>query len=199
MNAGQVCISTQRVIVEREIYADFLDALTPQVGAIRPGDPMKDGTRLSAMITEDEAERVQRWIAEAVADGARVVAGGECDGAVHAATLVTDVDPSMRIFREELFGPAVAVTAVADPDDALRLANQTSYGLTAGVFTKDLDTALKHASMLEAGVVYINAAPPWRADLMPYGGIKQSGIGTEGPRYAVQEMTEVRTVVFNQH
>ncbi len=198
-NAGQVCISTQRVIVERAIYADFLDALAPQVEAIRPGDPMKDGTRLSAMITEDEAERVQRWIAEAVADGARVVAGGECDGAVHAATLVTDVDPSMRIFREELFGPAVAVTAVADPDDALRLANQTSYGLTAGVFTKDLDTALKHASMLEAGVVYINAAPPWRADLMPYGGIKQSGIGTEGPRYAVQEMTEVRTVVFNQH
>lgn len=199
VNAGQVCISTQRVIVERAIYADFLDALTPQVEAIRPGDPMKDGTRLSAMITEDEAERVQRWIAEAVADGARVVAGGECDGAVHAATLVTDVDPSMRIFREELFGPAVALTAVADPDDALRLANQTSYGLTAGVFTKDLDTALKHASMLEAGVVYINAAPPWRADLMPYGGIKQSGIGTEGPRYAVQEMTEVRTVVFNQH
>ena len=199
VNAGQVCISTQRVIVERAVYGDFLDALTPQVEAIRPGDPMKDGTRLSAMITEAEAERVQSWIAEAVAGGARVVAGGERDGAVHAATVVTDVDPSMRIFREELFGPAVAVIPVADQDDALRLANQTSYGLTAGVFTKDLDTALKHASMLEAGVVYINAAPPWRADLMPYGGVKQSGIGTEGPRYAVQEMTEVRTVVFNQH
>jgi len=199
VNAGQVCISTQRVIVERDIYADFLDALTPQVDAIRPGDPMKDGTKLSAMITKGEAGRVQSWIAEAVAGGARVVAGGECDGAVHAATVVSDVDPSMRIFREELFGPAVAVTAAADGEDALRLANQTSYGLTAGVFTKDLDTALKHARTLEAGVVYINGAPPWRADLMPYGGVKQSGIGTEGPRYAVQEMTEVRTVVFNQH
>ncbi len=199
VNAGQVCISTQRVIVEREIYADFLDALTPQVEAILPGDPMQDGTRLSAMITRDEAERVHRWIAEAVADGARIVAGGECDGAVHAATIVGNVDPAMRIFREELFGPAVTVTSVDDPDAALRLANQTSYGLTAGVFTKDLDTALKHATKLEAGVVYINAAPPWRADLMPYGGVKQSGIGTEGPRYAVQEMTEVRTVVFNQH
>jgi acyl-CoA reductase-like NAD-dependent aldehyde dehydrogenase len=199
VNAGQVCISTQRVIVEREIYADFLDALTPRVEAIRPGDPMKDGTRLSAMINQGEAERVNRWIAEAVADGARIVAGGDRDGAVHAATVVSDVDPAMRIFREELFGPAVAVTPVDDRDDALRLANQTSYGLTAGVFTRDLDTALKHATKLEAGVVYINAAPPWRADLMPYGGVKQSGIGTEGPRYAVQEMTEVRTVVFNQH
>jgi glyceraldehyde-3-phosphate dehydrogenase (NADP+) len=105
----------------------------------------------------------------------------------------------MRIFREELFGPAVAVTPAADRHEALRLANQTSYGLTAGVFTRDLDTALEHALTLEAGVVYINGAPPWRADLMPYGGVKQSGIGTEGPRYAVQEMTEVRTVVFNQH
>jgi glyceraldehyde-3-phosphate dehydrogenase (NADP+) len=199
VNAGQVCISTQRVIVERAIYADFLDALVPKVEAIQPGDPMKDGTRLSAMITEEEASRVHRWIAEAVADGARVVAGGECDGAVHAATLVTDVDPSMQIFQDELFGPAVAVTAVADREDALRLANQSPYGLTAGVFTRDLDTALRHASALEAGVVYINAAPPWRADLMPYGGVKQSGIGTEGPRYAVQEMTEVRTVVINQH
>jgi acyl-CoA reductase-like NAD-dependent aldehyde dehydrogenase len=117
---------------------------------------------------------------------------------VHAATVVSDVDPSMRMFQEELFGPAVAVTPVADGEEALRLANQTAYGLTAGVFTKDLGTALKHARKLEAGVVYVNAAPPWRADLMPYGGVKQSGIGTEGPRYAVQEMTEVRTVVFNQ-
>jgi acyl-CoA reductase-like NAD-dependent aldehyde dehydrogenase len=199
VNAGQVCISTQRVIVERDVYADFLDALTPQVREIEPGDPLADGTRLSAMIDEGEAARVQSWIAEAVASGARVVAGGERDGAVHAATLVSEVDPSMRIFREELFGPAVAVTPVEDRRTALELANQTPYGLTAGVFTRDLDTALEHARGLEAGVVYINGAPPWRADLMPYGGIKQSGIGTEGPRYAVQEMTEVRTVVFNQH
>ena len=104
----------------------------------------------------------------------------------------------MRIFREELFGPAVAVTPVDDPGAAERLANQSAYGLTAGVFTRDVNVALKYARSLEAGVVYINGAPPWRADLMPYGGVKQSGIGTEGPRYAVQEMTEVRTVVFNQ-
>lgn len=197
-NAGQVCISTQRVIVERSVYGDFLDALSPRVAGIATGDPLVDGTRLSAMITESEAARVHQWIGEAVAEGARVLAGGERDGAVHAATVVGDVDPSMRLFQEELFGPAVAVTPAADAGEALRLANSSSYGLTAGVFTRDIDTALRQMRELDAGVIYVNGAPPWRADLMPYGGVKQSGIGTEGPRYAVQEMTEVRTVVFNQ-
>jgi len=197
-NAGQVCISTQRVIVERSVYADFVDALTPKVAAIAPGDPFAEGTRLSAVITEDEAARVESWIGEAVAGGARIVAGGGRDGAVHAATVVADVDPSMRIFREELFGPAVALTPATDAAHALALANDGSYGLSAGVFTNDVNVALRHARALESGVVCINTAPPWRADLMPYGGVKQSGIGIEGPRYAVQEMTEVRTVVFHQ-
>jgi acyl-CoA reductase-like NAD-dependent aldehyde dehydrogenase len=195
-NAGQVCISTQRVIVDRSIYADFLDALAPQVEAIRTGDPFEDGVALSAMISQADAERVEGWIGEAVAGGARVVAGGGRAGAVHSATLIADVDPSMRIFREELFGPAVAVTAGAGTDAVLELANRNDYGLSAGVFTRDLDTAMRFARRLEAGVVCINTAPPWRADLMPYGGVKGSGIGTEGPRYAVHEMTEVRTVVF---
>ncbi|HEY3614530.1 MAG TPA: aldehyde dehydrogenase family protein [Gaiellales bacterium] len=195
-NAGQVCISTQRVIVDRSIYADFIDALAPQVAAIRSGDPFADGTALSAMITRGEAERVESWIGDAVAGGARVVAGGERDGSLHAATLVADVDPSMRIFNEELFGPAVAVTPASGTEDVLELANRSNYGLSAGVFTRDLDTAMRFGRRLEAGVVCINTAPPWRADLMPYGGVKDSGIGTEGPRYAVHEMTEVRTVVF---
>jgi acyl-CoA reductase-like NAD-dependent aldehyde dehydrogenase len=195
-NAGQVCISTQRVIVDRSVYADFLDALAPRVAAIRTGDPFEDGVGLAAMITRGEAERVERWIGDAVAGGARIVAGGERDGSVHAATVVADVDPSMRIFREELFGPAVAVTPATGSDAVLELANRNDYGLSAGVFTRDLDTALRFARRLEAGVVCINTAPPWRADLMPYGGVKESGIGTEGPRYAVHEMTEVRTVVF---
>jgi acyl-CoA reductase-like NAD-dependent aldehyde dehydrogenase len=195
-NAGQVCISTQRVIVDRAIYADFLDALAPKVDAIRTGDQFEDGVALSAMISLSEAERVQSWIGDAVSSGARVVAGGERDGSVHSATLVADVDPSMQIFREELFGPAVAVTPAAGLDEVLELANRSDYGLSAGVFTRDLDTAMRFGRQLDAGVVCINTAPPWRADLMPYGGVKQSGIGTEGPRYAVHEMTEVRTVVF---
>jgi acyl-CoA reductase-like NAD-dependent aldehyde dehydrogenase len=197
-NAGQVCISTQRVIVDRRVYGDFVDALAPKVAAIESGDPFVEGTRLSAMISRREAERVEAWIGEAVSSGARVVAGGDRDGAVHSATVVADVDPSMRIFRDELFGPAVALTPAADAGEALRLANASEFGLSAGVFTKDVNVALRHARELEAGVVCINCAPPWRADLMPYGGFKRSGIGTEGPRYAVQDMTEVRTVVFQQ-
>jgi acyl-CoA reductase-like NAD-dependent aldehyde dehydrogenase len=198
VNAGQVCISTQRVIAEQPAYADFVDALSEKVETLEPSDPLEEATRLSAMISEPEAARVASWIDEAVQGGARVVVGGEREKAVHTATVVTDVEPAMRIFQDELFGPAVAVTPAATAEDALRLANQTAYGLTAGVFTKDIDVALKHARAVEAGIVYINQAPPWRADFMPYGGIKQSGIGTEGPRYAIQEMTEVRTVVFNQ-
>jgi len=198
VNAGQVCISTQRVIVERKLYADFLDALAPQVAAIQTGDPFDPETRLAAMITQREAERVESWVGEAVTAGARVVAGGERDGAVHAATVVADVDPSMRMFRDELFGPVVGVTPASDDADTLRLANQSDFGLSAGVFTRDVDAAFRLARHVDAGVVCINTAPPWRADLMPYGGVKQSGIGAEGPRYAVQEMTEVKTVVFQQ-
>jgi acyl-CoA reductase-like NAD-dependent aldehyde dehydrogenase len=198
VNAGQVCISTQRVIVERKVYADFLDALTPQVAAIRTGDPFDPATKLAAMISRREAERVESWVGEAVTAGARVVAGGDRDGAVHAATVVADVDPSMRMFRDELFGPVVGVTPAPDDAGTLRLANQSDFGLSAGVFTRDVDAALRCARLVDAGVVCINAAPPWRADLMPYGGVKQSGVGIEGPRYAVQEMTEVKTVVFQQ-
>jgi glyceraldehyde-3-phosphate dehydrogenase (NADP+) len=197
-NAGQVCISTQRVIVDRKVYADFLDALAPKVAAIRTGDPFEAETKLSAMITQGEAERVESWIGEAVEGGARIVAGGGRDGAVHSATVVADVDPSMRMFREELFGPAVAVTPVPDGREALRLANASEFGLSAGVFTRDLDVALRYAREIDSGLVCINVAPPWRADLMPYGGLKQSGVGNEGPRYAVQEMTEVKTVVIQQ-
>jgi acyl-CoA reductase-like NAD-dependent aldehyde dehydrogenase len=197
-NAGQVCISTQRVIADRHVYADFLDALSAQVAGIETGDPLADGTRLSAMISEREATRVEEWIGDAVSAGAEVRVGGQREGAVHEATVIGGVDSSMRIFREELFGPAVAVTQAQDAEEALRLANDSPYGLTAGIFTRDLNVALKYMRSLEAGVVFVNGAPPWRADMMPYGGVKQSGIGVEGPRYAIEEMTEVRTVVFNQ-
>ena len=132
VNAGQVCISTQRVIVERKVYADFLDALAPQVAAIPTGDPFDPATKLAAMISEREAERVESWVGEAVTAGARVVAGGERDGAVHAATVVADVDPSMRMFRDELFGPVVGVTSAPDDAEALLLANRSDFGLSAG-------------------------------------------------------------------
>lgn len=196
-NAGQVCISTQRVLVHKSVYADFLDALKPKVEAITVGDPLKDESKLSAMINEKEAQRVESWVSEAVSQGARVVTGGERSGAVYAPTVVADVKPQMRISCEELFGPAVAVTPVGNLDEALELSNDSKYGLGAGIFTRDVTQALKFARGVESGNVMINWTPLWRADFMPYGGFKSSGIGKEGPRYAVEEMTETKTVVFH--
>jgi glyceraldehyde-3-phosphate dehydrogenase (NADP+) len=196
-NAGQACISTQRVLVDRRVYGDLLEALTPRVEAIATGDPLDESTQLSAMITEQEAQRVGAWIEEAVAEGARVVTGGVRDGAVYAATVVADVEPSMRISRAELFGPAVALSPVAGIEEALALANDSDYGLSAGIYTRDVDAALAFARRAEAGNVHINGTPTWRADLMPYGGFKRSGIGKEGARYAVAEMTEQKTIVVH--
>ncbi len=197
VNAGQVCISTQRVLVHRKAYANFLDALMPRVEAIRVGDPLAEDTRLSAMISERDAARVGEWIEEAVGAGARVTTGGERNGAVFAPTVVADVKPGMRISCEELFGPAVAVTPVDSIDEAIALANDSRYGLGAGIFTSNINDALRFAKEVQSGNVMINWTPLWRADLMPYGGFKGSGIGKEGPRYAVEEMTEIKTVVFH--
>jgi glyceraldehyde-3-phosphate dehydrogenase (NADP+) len=197
VNAGQVCISAQRILVDRRVYGDFLDALKPRVEAIQVGDPLAEGTKLSAMISETEARRVTDWIDEAVQGGARVVTGGERDGAVLAPTIVADVDPEMRISRDELFGPAVAVTPIAGVDEAIALANDTRYGLSASIFTRNISDAMRFAREAQSGNVHINWSPLWRADFMPYGGLKGSGIGKEGPRYAVQEMTDMKTVVIH--
>jgi acyl-CoA reductase-like NAD-dependent aldehyde dehydrogenase len=197
VNAGQVCISTQRVFVHRKIYVDFLDALKPRVEAIKVGDPFLEETRLSAMISVSDAERVENWLSEAVRGGARIITGGERSGALMAPTVVADVKPQMRISCEELFGPAVAVTPVESIDEAISLVNDSKYGLGAGVFTSNIDTAWRFAREVQAGTIEINWTPLWRADLMPYGGFKSSGIGREGPRYAIEEMTELKTVVFH--
>jgi glyceraldehyde-3-phosphate dehydrogenase (NADP+) len=197
VNAGQVCISTQRVLVHRKVYSDFLDAVKVPVESIKVGDPLAEDTRLSAMISEKDAERIGSWIGEAVRQGARVVTGGDRQEAVFAPTVVADVKPSMRISCDELFGPAVAVTPVEDVDEAVALANDSKYGLGAGIFTRDLNAALSFARRVQSGNVMINWTPLWRADFMPYGGLKQSGISKEGPRYAIEEMTDSKTVVFH--
>jgi glyceraldehyde-3-phosphate dehydrogenase (NADP+) len=197
VNAGQVCISLQRVIVHQDIYADYLDAVKGPVEAIKIGDPLADDTKLGAMVNEGEAERVGSWIDEAVQGGARVITGGQRNGAVLAPTVVADVKPDMRISCDEIFGPAVSVTPVADIDEAIAVANGVDFGLGAGIFTRDINAALRFAREAESGNIMINWSPLWRADLMPYGGFKGSGIGKEGPRYAVEEMTEIKTVVFH--
>jgi len=196
-NAGQTCISTQRVIAVRKVYADLIDRLEPKVAAIKAGDQLDPAMQMGPMVREADAVRVGQWVDEAVAGGARLVTGGKRRGALYEPTLVADVDPRMRISCDELFGPAVAVTAAEDVDQAIALANDSNYGLSAGIFTQNLDWALRFAREVDSGNVHINWAPGWRADLMPYGGLKDSGFGKEGPKYAIEEMTELKTVVIH--
>ena len=196
-NAGQVCISTQRVLGVGKAYDDLLGALTKQVSAIRTGNPLDAETKMGPMIRERDAERVGAWIDEAIASGAKLVTGGSREGSMFAPTLLADVKPEMKVSREELFGPAVGVARAGDIHEAIRLANDSRYGLSAGIFTRDIDAALRFARECECGNIHINWGPAWRADLMPYGGLKDSGLGREGPKYAINEMTEMKTVVVH--
>jgi glyceraldehyde-3-phosphate dehydrogenase (NADP+) len=195
--AGQVCISTQRVLVNQRVYGDFLDALTPEVEAIVTGNPLEESTRMGPMIREHDAIRVESWITEAVAGGGKLLTGGGRQGNLVAPAVVADVDAKERISCDELFGPAVAVTRFEDIDQAIAMANDSKYGLSAGIFTRNLDWAMKFVREVHSGNLMVNWGPQWRVDLMPYGGLKQSGFGKEGPKYAVEEMTELKMVVFH--
>jgi len=196
-NSGQVCISTQRVLADRRVYAEFLGVLAPRVEALATGSQLDTATQVGPMIKESEAVRVEQWVNEAVGEGARLLAGGSRDGAVYAPTVVADVSRDMRISRDELFGPAVGVTPFESIDEAIALANDTVYGLSAGIFTENIGWAMRFAREVESGNLHINWGPQWRADVMPYGGLKESGFGKEGPHYAIEEMTELKTVVFH--
>ena len=196
-NAGQVCISAQRIIVERKIYADYLDALKDGVESINTGDPLDESIKMGPMVRAQDAVRVNEWIKEAVGTGARTLTGGDYSGTVHQPTVVADVTPEMRVSCEELFGPAVAVTPSSDIDESIAMANDSIYGLSAAIFTQNIDWAMKFVREVDSGNLMINSGPQWRADLMPYGGLKESGMGKEGPRYAVEEMTELKMVVYH--
>ena len=196
-NAGQVCISTQRVIVEESAYGDYIDALVPKVEALSFGDPTDESIGMGPLVRETDAARVEDWVREAVDSGARLVSGGDRSGAVMSPTILADVDPDSRISREELFGPAVAVTPAQDIDEAITLANDTDFGLAAAIFTQDVDNAMRFALEAEAGNLNVNSGTQFRADMIPYGGLKDSGFGKEGPPYAIDEMTELKMVVFH--
>ncbi|HEX6595963.1 MAG TPA: aldehyde dehydrogenase family protein, partial [Acidimicrobiales bacterium] len=195
-HAGQSCVSTQRVYVHTDVADGFCSTLAKLVDDLVVGDPMDEATDVSALITTDDRDRVKSWIDEAVEAGAEVIAGGEVAGGLLRPTVLRNVSPDMRVCRDEVFGPVVAVQAYTDVDEALRLADETRYGLQAGIFTSNLTVALRAARELHFGTVLVNEVPTWRADQMPYGGVRASGNTKEGPLWAVREMTEERLVVL---
>ncbi|MGH2658856.1 MAG: aldehyde dehydrogenase family protein [Actinomycetota bacterium] len=194
--AGQSCISVQRVIVDRTVHNRFVEGLVQAAANQRVGDPLAPETDVGPVITGEDRDRISEWIDEAVDAGARRLAGGTIDGG-HLRPVVLDlVEPELRIWQREVFGPVIAVRAFDGLDEAIDLANSTDYGLQAGIFTRDLDTAFTAMERLEFGGVTINEAPTFRVDQMPYGGTKGSGNTREGPHFTVREMTEERTVVL---
>jgi acyl-CoA reductase-like NAD-dependent aldehyde dehydrogenase len=195
-HAGQSCISTQRVYVHRSIAEAFTAALVAEVETLRTGDPLDPETDVSSLITADDTERVAAWVAEAVATGAVVLTGGKVDGNVYRPTVLSGITPDMKVSCREVFGPVVGIAVYDDVDDALRLASDSDYGLQAAIWTRDLALALRAARALDFGGVLVNEVPTWRADQMPYGGVRDSGNTREGPAWAVREMTEERLVIL---
>ncbi|HXI34178.1 MAG TPA: aldehyde dehydrogenase family protein [Gemmatimonadales bacterium] len=190
--AGQSCISTQRIYVHEAVYQQFLDLFVPKVEALKVGDVLDDKVDVGPMISLDAAERVARWIAEAVAAGAQVVTGGKRTGAYVEPTVLTHTSPDMKVNCEEVFAPLVTVTPFRKIADAIAAVNDSPYGLQAGVFTRDLQTMFGAWAELDVGGVNGNDIPGYRVDRLPYGGAKASGLGREGVHYAIHEMTELR-------
>lgn len=195
--AGQNCLGVQRVLIHREIYGAFRTCFLEQVARLKTGSSRDEATDVCAMISESEAARVEAWIAEAVAGGARVIAGGRRHGACFEPTVLETVPAGVRLDREEVFGPAVSLYAVDSLDEAIARANAVRYGLHAAIFTENLRDAFTAIRRLQVGGVIVNDSTDYRLDVMPFGGMKMSGIGREGIRFAVQEMTDIRVVCLN--
>jgi acyl-CoA reductase-like NAD-dependent aldehyde dehydrogenase len=197
--AGQSCIAVQRVYVEQRIYDEVLHKLIEATRTIRMGDPMDPETRVGPMVSEDEARRVEDWVNEAVRGGALVLAGGRRDGAFYEPTLLANVTPSMKVSCREVFAPILTVEPYRDFEDAVRRVDDSRYGLQAGLFTRDIGRIHYAFTHLEVGGLIVNDVPTFRMDHMPYGGVKESGIGREGVRYAIEETTELKLLVLDLH
>ncbi len=195
--AGQVCIKVQRIYVHRPIFARFVEALTAATRALKVGDPLAADTVVGPMIDVAAAERVEAWVAEAEAHGAKAVLRGKRQGALLSPTLLVDTRPEMKVSSLEIFGPVATLTPYDDFDEALKQVDDSTFGLQAGIFTHDVRRIFKAFNQLEVGGVVINDFPTLRIDNYPYGGVKDSGFGREGVRYAVEEMTEPRMLVLN--
>jgi succinate-semialdehyde dehydrogenase/glutarate-semialdehyde dehydrogenase len=194
--AGQVCTSVQRLMIDRRVLETFLPKFLDAVRLMKAGDPADPAVTVGPMISEAHAERATSWIQEAVEKGARLLTGGVRKGAVLTPTVLDGVDASMRVVCEEIFAPVVSIIAYDNISEAIEWANASPFGLSAGLFTQDLSTALRTARELQFGGVHINEASSARVDLMPFGGVKHSGFGREGPAYAIREMTEERLITI---
>ena len=194
--AGQSCIAVQRVIVHSSVYDAFVPRLVAAVAALRTGDPFDESTDVGPLIDETAAKRVEGWVAEAVAAGARVLAGGSREGTTYPPTVLTDVPRTASVWAEEVFGPVLVVTRATDDEAAFEMVNDSAYGLQVGVFTRDVRTAFAAHRNLRVGGVIVGDVPSYRADQMPYGGTKGSGVGREGVRSAMDDYTEPRVLVL---
>ena len=195
--AGQTCISVQRIFVHESVYDQFMEKLLTRIRSLKAGNPTDEQTVIGPLIDQAAARRLEEWIGEAVAQGGRLLLGGKRSGALVEATVMTDVKPEMKVSRQEVFGPLVSVTRYKCFEEALAALNDSDFGLQAGVFTQDIDRIFRAYRDLEVGTVLANEIPTFRADHMPYGGVKDSGLGREGVRYAIEDMTELKLLVLN--
>jgi acyl-CoA reductase-like NAD-dependent aldehyde dehydrogenase len=194
--SGQSCISVQRIIVHESVYDEFRDRLVAKTKTLVAGNPQDENTFIGPMIDVKEASRLESWVQEAVAKGGKLLCGGKRDGAMLQATLLEGVDRKSKLYREEAFGPVAGLSKFSDFDDALDEVNDSKFGLQVGIFTRDLYKMLKAWDRLDVGGVVIGDVPSYRGDNMPYGGVKDSGLGREGIRFAIEDMTEIRNLVI---
>ncbi|MFB5662330.1 aldehyde dehydrogenase family protein [Alteribacillus sp. HJP-4] len=199
MNNGQACISVQRVYVHDSVADIFLEEAKAAAEAMIVGNPLEADTQVGPMIDKRSTERIESWVNEAVMEGAEIVAGGRRKGSIYFPTILTAVKSSMKVVCEEVFAPVIVVESYNNFEEAIKEANQSRFGLQAGVFTSNIHLAMDAAAQLEFGGVIINDVSTFRADVMPYGGIKDSGIGKEGPKYAIEEMTDEKLIVLKTH
>lgn len=196
---GQVCISLQRIYVHEEVYDQFVEKFVEAANKLRVGDPLDPATDVSALISQKDVKRSLDWIEEAKQQGAKVAAGGTVEGNILYPTVLLDVDPTLKVSCQEVFAPIVLINKIKTIDEGIGLVNDSRYGLQAGIYTDNVHTALDAAEKLQVGGVMINDIPTFRVDHMPYGGVKESGFGREGLKYAIEEMTELKLVVFNRN
>ncbi len=196
-NAGQACISVQRIYVHREVYDEFLDKAVQVTNSLKVGNPESETTDIGPMISKSEAERAETWIRDAEKNGAKIVTGGRRDEAILEPTILIDVKEDMKVVCEEIFAPVISIIPFDTIEKAFNLANNSNMGLQVGIFTSDISLAMRATQKLQFGGVIINDVSTFRADVMPYGGVKDSGIGKEGPHFAVKEMTDEKLVVIN--